>query len=122
MGFGGHFPSRNPGDGFQDLTNRRPDSGPEIDCDVLRRRPRRWSKCEHVSLRQVGDMDIVAHTGAVGGFVVVSEDGQMGDLISGRLPRGSRYQMGFRIVPFTKLAVGIGAAGVEIAQSDVAQP
>ncbi len=71
--------------------------------------------------RQIGDVDVVADRGAVGGGIVGAVDL---DRVA-RSERGAqdaRDQVGFRLVVLADLAIGIGPGGVEVAQRGVTQP
>jgi hypothetical protein len=53
--------------------------------------------CQHVGLSQVGDVNVVADTGAIGGIVVLSKDRDVGTLASGDLQHQGD-QVGFRVM------------------------
>lgn len=73
---------------------------------------------QQVRLGEFCHMDVVAHTCAVAGGVVVAEDGDMWAM-SERHLQHQRDQVRLRVVVFA--AVGQRARSVEIAQGDVAQ-
>src|SRR3546814_11475557 len=69
---------------------------------------------------QVGDVDVVAHAGPVGGVVVVAEDGDglapAGDDLAGDLDEvgGDRAEL-------AAASLRVGARDIEVAQRDIAQ-
>ena len=70
----------------------------------------------HVGVGQVGDMDVVAHRGAVGRRVVGPEDLRP-PARPQRRADDERNQVRLGIVILADLAVGIGAGGVEVAEA-----
>ena len=75
---------------------------------------------QNVRLGQVVDMDVVAHTGAVLGGIVVAEDADRLPLLQRHL-QDNRNQVGLGVVRLTDLAGGVRAAGVKVAQRHIAQ-
>ena len=71
-------------------------------------------------LGQIGDVDVVAHRGAVGRRVVGAEDRERSPAAVRRLDR-QRDEVRLRGVVLADFAVGIGAGGVEVAKRRVAQ-
>ena len=69
--------------------------------------------------RQIGDVDVVAHAGPIGRFVVCAEEGQGLALARGDLQE-QRDQVG--LLPVALAVAGGGARRVEVAQAAVAQP
>ena len=69
---------------------------------------------------QVGDVDVVAHAGAVAGRVVGAVERKRGAQARRRLERDGD-QVGLGLVTLAEVALGIGAAGVEVAQRRPAQ-
>src|ERR1700722_12676689 len=69
---------------------------------------------------QVGDLDIVAHTRAVAGRIVLAEDLDLRMEPKRRLD-GALDQMGGVGRRLAEAALGIGAGDIEIAQRDVAE-
>ena len=74
-----------------------------------------------VGIGQIGDVDVVADAGAVGGGVIVAEQGQRRAVAGDRLHR-QRDEVRFGIVELANLAIGVGAGGVEVAKSYCAYP
>ncbi len=73
-----------------------------------------------MGVREIGHVHIVAHAGAVVRVVVGAEDGNVRPGAVRRLQH-QRDEVRFRIVLLAQLALGIGAAGVEVTQRDGAQ-
>src|SRR5699024_11991846 len=73
---------------------------------------------QHVGVGQIGDVDVVAHGGAVGGGVVGAEDRDVGPVAQGRLQH-QRDQVGLDHPVLAGPAVGAG--DVEVAQAHRAQ-
>ena len=71
-----------------------------------------------VGLGEVEDVDVVADAGAVGGGVVVAEDGESWDF-PGDGHEGARDEVGFGFVVFADGGVIGAAAGIEVAEHDV---
>jgi hypothetical protein len=78
---------------------------------------------EQMCRGQVGDVDVVAHAGAIRGGVVVAEEGQLLPLACGH-QQGIGDEMGLRVVPLTPGPTRPyqGPGGVEVAQGDRGQP
>src|SRR5215475_11883264 len=74
----------------------------------------------YVCVGDICHVYIVAHTGAVRRIVIVAEDAHRHTIAGGRQHLGN--EMGLRVVRFTYLGVRISARGIEVAQSDPAQP
>ncbi len=71
-------------------------------------------------MAQIADVDVVTNAGAVGRVVVFAVDLDVWPLTAGRL-QDQWDEMGFWLVVFAKLAIRVGAGGVEVAQTDRAQ-
>ena len=69
---------------------------------------------EHVRLRQIRDVDVVAEARAVRRRIVVAEHLKSPEA-ERRVDR-TRDHVGFRMVILTELTLGIGAGGVEVAK------
>lgn len=74
-------------------------------------------EAEDVGLGEIGDMDVVADAGAVGGVVVGAEDGDGRSLTEGGL-EDEGDEVGFGGVVFAEATLGIGSGGVEVAEDD----
>ena len=79
------------------------------------------AEAEHMGFGQIAHMDVIADAGAIGGGVVVAEDLQVGAAARHHI-KHERDQVGFRVVVFTQIAIGIGAGSIEIAENHTGQP
>ena len=81
---------------------------------------RKSCKRPNVGIRQIGDMNVVAQTGSVGCRIVLSED--LDRTASRRRLERARDDVNLRRMILAKLALGIGAGGVEVPQPDRCNP
>ena len=65
-------------------------------------------------------MDVIPHTGAVPGVIVIAENIHMAPLPVGDL-KHQRYKVGLRVVGLAYIAVRVRPAGVEVTQRDKMQ-
>lgn len=65
-------------------------------------------------------MDVIPHTGAVSGVIVIAENIHMAPLSVGDL-KHQRYKVGLRVVRLAYIAVRVRPAGVEVTQRDKMQ-
>ena len=79
--------------------------------------PEQQLQRQHMRRRQIGDVDIVADRGTVGGVVIIAEHGEIRHMpLQGH--HRARDQMGFDLAQLADAAGRIGAAGVEITQRE----
>ena len=74
----------------------------------------------HVSIGEITHMNVIAHTGAVCGRIIITKNGEGFAFPDGRLEQ-ERDRVRFRNVTFADFTVRIRACSVELAQRDVRQ-
>jgi hypothetical protein len=111
-----HRPPRGAFDGLPHLQHGRSPPEPQVgDGDAIRASVSRQR--EDMGLRQVGDMDVVAHARPIRRREVLTKHSEGGSQAERRLD-GQGDQMTFGIVSLADFAVGIGGGGVEIPKRD----
>src|SRR5574341_941586 len=110
------IPARYPARQRDDLPHRSADAGAEIErCASLAREQPLDS--EQVGVAEIGNMNVIADSGAVRCVVVLPEERQAGAQSAGCGPKDAGDQVGLRIVPLAQVAGGIGAGSVEIPEA-----
>ncbi|QTK81258.1 Hypothetical protein AT6N2_L0316 [Agrobacterium tumefaciens] len=109
-----HLLPRDTVDGANDIPHRGTAAGPQIDPQRL---PAIYEIFDSGDVRigKIADVDVITNARAIGGVIIRTENVQLRQLGSGSHQR-TRDQMGFRLVPFIKLAIRIGSRRIEVAQ------